>query len=228
MKEDSVMKGKALLCAAVCAMVLVMGVGCSQQNDTLQGTEHDVQSDVILNQSAAQSPSVSSYNETVSSGASLFDQQKATTSIYIGSDDSFKEISCSLSQSPTSKQLIEAIAEETGWNLALADVTTSGRGGTLVCFAKESVLFTELPEQQKNEYYMYGKKQLVRTVLDSIEKTLQTHIRNSGIHDPAAMHIYYCMEGGQPLVLPEINLTISIEEPYDTSIWNSIEEKTRG
>lgn len=222
------MTGKTALCAAVCAMILVMGAGCSQQNDTLQGTGQEAQSNVILTQSTTQSSSASSYNETVSSNASAFDEQTVTIPIYIGSDGSFKEVSCSFSQNPTSKQLVEAIAEETGWNLALTDVATSGRGGTLVSFAKESVLFTELPQQQKNEYYMYSKEQLARTVLDSIEKTLQTYINNNGVYDPAAMHIYYCMEGGHPLALPDINLTMSIEEPYDTSIWNSIEKQTKG
>ncbi len=49
--------------------------------------------------------------------------------MYIGENGQFKEYPYTFSEKPTPDQLIQAIADTTGWNLTLADVTTSGKGG---------------------------------------------------------------------------------------------------
>ena len=70
-----------------------------------------------------------------------------------------------------------------------------------VSFSKECALFTGPPQQQKEEFHMYDAEQLDRTILDSIQKTLQNNTIDSSLGDPSNLDIYYCMEGDKALEL---------------------------
>ena len=58
--------------------------------------------------------------------------RNVTATLYIGENGQFKEYPYTFSEKPTPDQLIQAIADTTGWNLTLADVTTSGKGLSLI------------------------------------------------------------------------------------------------
>lgn len=214
-KGNHVMKKKVLLCAAVCAMILAMGVGCSEQSSNSQAAIETTSITQSANSSseAAKAPETSSISSASSSNA-------VTANIYIGAEENFKEYPCEFDKTPTPDQLIAAIAEKTGWNLTLADVLTTGKGGITVSFSKESALFTGPPEPQKEEFYMYDAVQLDKTILDSIQKTLQNNLTDSTLGDPSKFNVFYSMEGDKALELPNVGVTIPLEQSYSTNIWN--------
>lgn len=109
--------------------------------------------------------------------------------------------------------LIEGIADLTGWDLSLAEPVTTGKGGMSVCLSEHSALFAGPPNPQKEEFFVYSAEQLAETILDSIQKTLQTNFAGAG-GDPEALDIYYYLEGEQPLELPDINRSWPIDQPY--------------
>lgn len=113
----------------------------------------------------------------------------------------------------TAEKLIQGIADLTGWDLTLAEPVISGKGGMSVCMSSESALFTGPPDPQREEFHMYDAEQLAETILDSIQKTLQEGFTGEG-GDPDALDIWYCMEGEQPLELPDLGLSWPIDQPY--------------
>lgn len=216
------MKKKIFLCAAVCALVLAMGVGCSQQSGSSEsGTSSNtsnVQSETGSQTQNADLPVASGQGES----GTASDSKNVTATLYIGENGQFKEYPYTFSEKPTPNQLIQAIADTTGWNLTLADVTTSGKGGMTVSFSKECALFTGPPQQQKEEFHMYDAEQLDRTILDSIQKTLQNNTIDSSLGDPSNLDIYYCMEGDKALELTNLNITIPMEQPYSSDMWENL------
>lgn len=214
------MKKKVFLCAAVCALVLAMGVGCSQQSGSSEsGTSSNTSNVQSKTSSHTQNVDVPvSSGQTESNTAS--DSNNVTATLFIGGNGQFREYPYTFSQSPTPDRLIQAIADTTGWNLTLEDITISGKGGMIVSFAKECTLFTGPPQQQKEEFHMYDAEQLDRTILDSIQKTLQNNIIDPSLGNPSNLNIYYCMEGDKALKLTNLNITIPMEQPYSSDMWD--------
>lgn len=137
-----------------------------------------------------------------------------TAMLYIGTVDSgFTQYPMEYEGELTPEILIQGISGLTGWNLTLAEIVTSGKGGMSVCFSDESALFTGPPEPQKEEFHMYDAGQLSQTILDSIQKTLQMGFTGEG-GNPDALDIYYYMEGERPLELPDLEISWPIDEPY--------------
>lgn len=143
---------------------------------------------------------------------------ETAATLYIGYGDSFQEYPFETSETITPDVLVQAIADLTGWDLTLADTIASGKGGMTVCFSSQSALFTGPPMQQKEEFHMFDTYQLVQTILGSIQRTLQYYYVNPELGDPSNLDIYYCMEGYQPLTIPNIDVTIPMEQPYSGSI----------
>ena len=83
-----------------------------------------------------------------------------------------------------------------------------------VCFSKESALFIGPPDPQKEDFFMFDAESLDRTILDSIQHTLQYNFVDPELGDPDSLDIYYCMEGNAPLTLPGINVTLPMDQPY--------------
>lgn len=206
------MKKKVLLCAAICSLILAMGVGCSEQSSS----ESSQASSQVT--ASTHSTDTASHNAIVPA-SSAPNGKEVTATLYIGYEGKFKEYPHQFKGSPTPDQLIKAIADETGWNLTLADITTSGKGGITVSFSKESALFTGPPNPQKDEFHTYDVTQLDRTILDSIQKTLQKNFV-SNLGDPNNLNIYFSMEGDKALELPNTDVTIPMESPYSTQIWD--------
>ena len=138
----------------------------------------------------------------------------AVSFLYIGNNGSFRFYPYTESDIITPDALILAMADLTGWNLDLADTVSTGKGGMTVCFADTCSLFTGPPEPQKDEFHMYSAEQLCSTILDSIAHTLQYNFIDPSLGDPSNLDIYFCMGDNEPLYLPDLDLTIPMEEPY--------------
>lgn len=137
-----------------------------------------------------------------------------TATLYIGTKaGGFTEYPMSYEGELTPELLIQGIADLTGWDLTLAEPVISGKGGMSVCLSDESSLFIGPPDPQKDEFHVYDGRQLAETILDSIQKTLQKgFVLEPG--DPDKLDIWYFMEDGQPLELPELGLSWPIDRPY--------------
>lgn len=142
--------------------------------------------------------------------------QTETTSgnIYIGMlGKTMTEYPCQNSDNMTPEMLISTIAGMTGWNLELADkVVEAEDGGLKVCFASTSSLFTGLPENQAEEFAVASEEELIATILDSIQYTLQSNFPSG---ENGSLNIYYSMEGNQPLNLTSIGKTVAMDQPYN-------------
>ena len=137
--------------------------------------------------------------------------------LYIGTKaGGFQEYPCTLEGEVTPEGLIQGIADLTGWDLTLAEPVATGKGGMSVCLAESSALFQGPPENQKDEFHMYGTDQMAETVLDSIQKTLQENFTGAG-GNPDNIDIYFYMEGEQPLSLPDIGFSWPLDQPYQWS-----------
>ena len=69
---------------------------------------------------------------------------------------------------------------------------------------------------------LFRSEQLDRTILDSIQKTLQNNTIDPNLGDPSNLDIYYCMEGDKALELTNLNITIPMEQPYSSDMWEYI------
>ena len=114
-------------------------------------------------------------------------------------------------------ELIQGIADLTGWDMSLEEPVVSGKGGMSVCFSENSALFVGPPEPQKEEFFMFGADQQAETLLDSVQKTLQEGFTLEG-GDPDLLDIWYSLKDSQPLSLPNLGLSWAIDQPYQ---WTS-------
>ena len=137
-----------------------------------------------------------------------------TATLYIGTKaGGFTEYPMACEGELTPETLIQGIADLTGWDLTLAEPVISGKGGMSVCLSNASALFTGPPDPQKEEFHMYDAEQLAETILDSIQKTLQKgFVLEPG--DPDTLDIWYYTEGEQPLELPDLGMSWSMDQPY--------------
>ena len=140
--------------------------------------------------------------------------QLTVATLYIGMGENFQTYYVGLEDAMSAEELIQGIADMTGWDLTLADEVSSGKGGMTVSFAETSALFVGPPEEQKDDFFVYDTYQLAESILDSVQKTLQEYFVTTG-GDPSLLDIYYCAEGDVPLTIPGIDVTISMEEPYN-------------
>lgn len=134
--------------------------------------------------------------------------------LYVGTRAAgFQEYALEYEGELTPELLIQGIADLTGWDLTLAEEVSDGKGGMSVCLADSSSLFQGPPEPQKDEFHMYSAEQLAQTILDSIQKTLQENfVLDPG--DPDNLDIWYYMEDGSGLELPELGLSWPLDQPY--------------
>ncbi|MBQ4529189.1 MAG: hypothetical protein IJA36_01065 [Lachnospiraceae bacterium] len=158
--------------------------------------------------------------EVVSEETGATETKQVTTKeaagiIYIGTDGNMKEYECQASKNITPEVMISTMATMTGWNLDLAGSVIANEDGMTVCFASTSSIFTGVPKEQDEEFAVSDKEQLVATILDSIQYTLQQNFVDvEAGEDPSSLNIYYCMEGEQPLDLSDINKTVPMDQPY--------------
>ena len=137
-----------------------------------------------------------------------------TATLYVGTRAAgFQEYELGYDGDLTPGLLIQGIADLTGWDLTLAEEVTSGKGGMSVCLADSSALFQGPPEPQKEEFHVFSAEELAEKILDSIQKTLQKNfVLEPG--DPDSLDIWYYMENGEGLTLPDLGLSWPLDAPY--------------
>ena len=197
------------IAAALAALCFALAVGCSAGAGSAPENAAGEPSSQQSSQTESSKPA-----ESFGSGAEEPGEPAKEAALFIGSDGDFQEYPWEYQGQPTPEALIAAISDLTGWNLTLADEVTAGKGGMTVCFSKESALFVGPPDPQKEEFFMFDAESLDRTILDSIQRTLQYNFVDPELGDPDSLDIYYCMEGNAPLTLPGINVTLPMDQPY--------------
>lgn len=162
---------------------------------------------------AGQQPDDPSGGQTVPQGLPF--------TLYVGMDGSFAEYPQVYDGQPDEVGLVPpaailaALSELTGWNLDLADEVTQGKSGMTVTFASTCAIFAGPPEEQTEEFHVYDAEQLVVTILDSIVHTFQNYYVNvEAGGDPSSLGVYFCAAGGQSIDLPNLGVTIPIDQPY--------------
>lgn len=188
---------------------------CTKANtgDAVSGTGSLVQEQTT---DAAQTETDTQAEEPAKTQETDPDLTQAAGTLYIGTTDSFKEYPFSGEKTPDN--LVAAIAELTGWNLALADSVTDGKGGMTVCFTKDCSIFTGPPAQQKDEFFAYDNISLARMILDSIQKTLQENYVDRELGgDPSNLDIYFCVMDNSnitDIAIPEEGMSVPMDAPY--------------
>ena len=212
-----IQKKAAVILAALC-FALVAGCSAGGESSLSEGavsqggSPQTVSSQEVVSSQESQTSSPGPEDLSSSGGADPVKEKEAV--LYIGSDGRFQEYTWKYERELTPDALIQAISDLTGWDLTLADAVTVGKGGMTVCFSKESALFIGPPDPQKEDFFMFDAESLDRTILDSIQHTLQYNFVDPELGDPDSLDIYYCMEGNAPLTLPGINVTLPMDQPY--------------
>lgn len=138
--------------------------------------------------------------------------QAYSATLYIGRDGQFQEYPVTSSEEITPEWLIAQIASLTGWNLDLAEPVTSGRGGASVTFAESSSIVTGPPEPQKEEFFVHDSVDLLQTILDSVQHTLQYYFVDPTLGDPQSLDLYFSLNN-EDIVLPD-GVVVPFDQPY--------------
>ncbi len=211
------MKKKVFLCAAVCALILTATSGCSlwgEKTEQTSSTPASAAESAVQNQETSEPESATPSN-TLSNTQP--EEKNETISLYIGTNGNFKTYAYPFSAAPTPEAVIAAIAETSGWKLPVTEVTTSGRGGYIISFAKSGTLFTG-NASAKAEFATENKQQLFQNILDSVQKTLQTVFAQESMGEPE-LKIFYRDETGAPLTFSDLGITIPVEQAYSPNMW---------
>lgn len=189
-----------LLCALLAAALLT---GCGQQEASVP-EDQDQTTGTQTAPSAKPAAPEQEDSQPAAAEAALFIGTKA---------DGFREYPLSYEGMLSPELLIQGIANQTGWDLTLAEPVSTGKSGMSVCLADTSSLFVGPPDPQKEEFHVYDANQLAQMILDSIQKTLQEGSTGAG-GNPDALEVYYFMAGERPLELPDIGRAWPMDQPY--------------
>ena len=223
--------------ALICAACLIVSLaGCGQQE---AGGSSSAAPGAASSQAAAESAAsgsgaeASSAESAVQTGGAVSEQaiesqaasavsqsaessQEAgqTATLYVGMDGNFSEYPVSYTGELTPVFLISQLSELTGWNLDLADEVTSGKGGMTVSFAETSSIVAGPPEPQNPDFFVYDSSQLITTILDSVQRTLQYNFIDPNLGDPSNLDVYFNLDGGN-IVYPDSGREIDAYTPYE-------------
>ncbi len=164
------------------------------------------------------SPDSSSSDSAPSSSSE--ESVMAEAVLYIGMGINFTEYRVDVKDPTDVSELIAEMSELTGWDLTLTEAPTSGKGGVSILFSEESALFTGPPSEQKEQFHVYDSEQLIMTILDSVQKTVQMNLVDENLALPEELGIYFSLDASTPLYFPEINLEIPLTEPYINSEYS--------
>ena len=223
----------ALICAAC---LLISLAGCGQQE---AGGSSSAAPGAASSQAAAESAvsgsgaEASSAESAVQTGGAVSEQailyvyllpfpkarnlhrkRGQTATLYVGMDGNFAEYPVTYTGELTPVFLISQLSELTGWNLDLADEVTSGKGGMTVSFAETSSIVTGPPEPQNPDFFVYDSSQLITTILDSVQRTLQYNFIDPNLGDPSNLDVYFNLDGGN-IVYPDSGREIDAYTPYE-------------
>ena len=172
--------------------------------------ESAVQTGGAVSEQAIESQAASA----VSQSAESAQEAEQTATLYVGMDGNFAESPVSYTGELTPVFLISQLSELTGWNLDLADEVTSGKGGMTVSFAETSSIVAGPPEPQNPDFFVYDSSQLITTILDSVQRTLQYNFIDPNLGDPSNLDVYFNLDGGN-IVYPDSGREIDAYTPYE-------------
>lgn len=129
-----------------------------------------------------------------------------TGTLYIGHGDAFKEVPFTLDNGLDTEGILEALSNETNWNLSVSNIQVSDKGSIKICWSKGSSLYTGIPKDQKMEFFVAKQEDLDAMILDSVKKSILENEKNK--------NIYYSDEQGNTLKLPDTFVEIPAEKPY--------------
>lgn len=164
---------------------------------------------------ASQEPSSAQSTAAASPESSSSEAEVKTATLYVGMSGEFKEYPVEYDGELTPVFLISQLSELTGWNLDLSDEVTSGKGGMTVSFAETSALVVGPPDPQTPDFFVYDSRQLVLTILDSVQHTLQYNFVDPELGDPSTLDIYFTLDG-EAIVIPDTGETIDPYAPYQS------------
>lgn len=197
------------------ALILAFGlVGCSGEKEPEYAFSTDVEEALL-----EEDPLAEEEEEEIPPFTKPFEGQEYAV-LFISTDGgtNFSEFPMGYTDELTPEFLISEMAFVTGWNLDLADEVTSGAGGMTVSFADTSALVVGPPEEQKDQFFCFDTYQLAESILDSVQYTLQYNFVDPALGSPEALDIYFCGEGDAELYIPQIDVTVSMYEPYSGSL----------
>ncbi len=151
-------------------------------------------------------------NEQDSSAGVGDEKVDNAATLFITVDNEFKEYELEYDGDLTAEALIQGIADKTGWNLDLADIVTSGKGGMTVTFADTAAVGTLMPpEPQVEEFFVYDGYGLVEGILDSVTETLQNNFVDPELGEPDLLDIYFNVNEKDIVVY---DVTVPMDEPW--------------
>lgn len=120
--------------------------------------------------------------------------------LFIGLPPKYKEVAAPASDDPG--ELLKALSEETGWKLSLAKpIERTEDRGLHVAFAKDSILYGALPEEQKKAYRFNDTEDMLYTVLSSVSETLGWNL---------SAPVYFEAPDGKPLSIDNNGVKLSL------------------
>lgn len=151
-------------------------------------------------------------NKEINSNTSQSDnKEEYNTTIYIGTEDNFKKFKVNIDKNASvtsqANQILNSIGNILGYKL-VANEITDGKGGMTIDFNPSSAPFNSNDSYIGSEQYTTSDyHELVFTIFDSIEKTLQEYFGQN-------LDVWYSLDSGS-ITIDDINIPIT--EPYQGS-----------
>ena len=201
------MTGKRVFLASCVAVCLLISSACRMHTTASEGSV-ERSTEPLTEQAEAGQETQSAEEKRISD-----------VTFYIGTGDTFIEYPAAYhgSEDPTdipAKAVLKAMASLTDWNLDVSTPIELDENGIRVTFSSESSLFSGPPLEQKEEFFVYDAYQLDQMILDSVKKTLQCWAREMGHTDSDTIDVWFYGPDGGDLVLENIGITISSQNPY--------------
>lgn len=201
------MTGKRVFLAGCVAVCLLISSACRMHTTASEGSV-ERSTEPLTEQAEAGQETQSAEEKRISD-----------VTLYIGTGDTFIEYPAAYhgSEDPTdipAKAVLKAMASLTDWNLDVSTPIELDENGIRVTFSSESSLFSGPPLEQKEEFFVYDAYQLDQMILDSVKKTLQCWAREMGHTDSDTIDVWFYGPDGGDLVLENIGITISSQNPY--------------
>lgn len=144
------------------------------------------------------------------------DKGKETVTLYIGyQGNKYKEINVKMDREDIysndfDEELLDAIEDETNWDLDLAKPIEEIDGGKVISFSNESTFAVGAPKNQKDEYHAMDQMSLGQLILDSIQKTFDMNLTDG--NPQRSLNLYFNLMD-KPIKLD--NLTIPMDKPWN-------------
>ena len=209
------MKKRNLIITAVLLLTMVFFTACGGNKESNEKVEEP--KDQQVSSQEKEEPLKDGENENGNDQVHSNDY----VTLYIGYPEmDFKEVKVKMDpkfikEHNFDEHLLGAIADETGWNLELANPIEDIDGGKTISFTENCALKAGPPETQKDEYFAYDNYSLAQMILGSIQKTFDMNMTDG--KDAHSLDLYFDIMGDSIIVEDQ-------RIPFDKP-WNEIDDK---